>query len=249
VNASVIGALKRTGRSLAAIVMQSLPWIAAATAFGVIGTVVGYSKFGWQAADLLRSIAASAVLLACADSAFAVRPCPWQAVPSKRLVIYLLWWLPLAAILGSLQWVSLPGAWQVALALSLAAVFGWLTLIPLNKALATGSNLRRRPGQIVRASTGSLSCLVLPPAILLLLLAPVIGAMAAVGADIEFLEDAWPSEGGELSVAGILSEIVASLMPVLGAACVGFYQGALLREWALKAPQFPSTALAHERAR
>lgn len=240
-SASVIGALQRTGRSLPSIIVQGLPWLLAAIAVGIAGSFAGFREPAWRITDLLISIGASAVLLACARSAFLCNDCPKVARPSKQLLTYLIWWIPLAVGIGLLQWVSIPPALGFGLALLLAAVLGWMTLLPLKRALRTGGSLMRRPGQVIRASLASLFCLVLPPAILILLLAPVIGTMAAVEANLDFLEQPWPSDGGRLTSAGIVSELVSASVPLLGASCVGFYQGALLKEWASSEARSEST--------
>lgn len=205
---------------------MALPWLALAMASGLIGILYDRAVLGWQISGLLTSAGACAILIACARAILDQSRLPYFSLPGKALAIYLIGWLPLA---GAAYLTGLIGPW-IAVAFA-CCLLGRLSMLALLPALGMGQIGSWRLLPILRSSLGSIGAFLLLPAIFLILLVPVLGAIAASGADIAFLEAEFPSRGGPLTPLGLASELFARLLPILAAATVGLYQGALLREW------------------
>lgn len=224
--ASVITSLRLASRALPKLLAMALPWLSLAMIIGLAGALSDNPMLGWQISRAVISLGACAMLLCCARTLYAQTELPYLALPDRAFFIYLVGWIPLA---GVSYLCGLGGPWIAGL--FAVCLFGRLSLLPLARALSTPTLGPWAWTAILRASVGTVGTFLLLPAICLLLLIPVVGGIAATGADVSFLEADLPSQGGALSTTGLASELLAGFLPLLAAATVGFYQGSLLREW------------------
>ena len=219
--------MRLTGRAVPNILAMALPWVSLALAIGIGGHLSGQSDPGWQVSRFVTSIGASAVLVTCAGIYSEMTPLPYRTGLGWPLFRYLMWWLPLA---GSLLALIAQGI--ATLIVPIAVLFaGRLSMVGLGETPGAGAPQSWRLAQILRASVGSLACFLFTPAIVMILLVPILGALAVAGIDMSFLEETPTSLGGALTSSALASEFFAALLPHLAMATVGFYQGALLREW------------------